>query len=174
MGLSARVEHEDVIDEQEAQNDSMVAIEESIKEEEASGSAFIDEDAYVTEIVIGGELLKNEVVSCKLAELGKKAGRISEDEAIKAMKALRVLDDEQDEVIFDTGCTAHVLRSSEGLFDLRKALMGSCMKEVGGTATTTHVGKMPGIGRVFVAPGAQTSLACHSWRSPGQASAVIV
>jgi hypothetical protein len=38
----------------------MIAIEEPIKEEEASGPAFLDEDAYVTEII---ELLKDEVVS---------------------------------------------------------------------------------------------------------------
>jgi hypothetical protein len=71
--------------------------------------------------------------------LEKKAERISEGEAITAMKALRVMEEDQDEVIFDTGCTAHVLKSGEGLFDLRKAPVGSCIKGVGGTATITHV-----------------------------------
>jgi hypothetical protein len=36
------------------------------------------------------------------------------------MKALRTLDDD-DQVIFDTGCTAHILKSAEGIFDVRKA-----------------------------------------------------
>ncbi len=78
----------------------------------------------MTEIFIDGELHKDEVVSCKSAELEENAEIISEEEAITAMKALPVLDDEQDEVIFDTGCTAHVLKSGEGLFDLRKAPVG--------------------------------------------------
>jgi hypothetical protein len=74
------------------------------------------------------------------------------DTQAHVLEALRVLDDEQDEVIFDTGCTLHVLKSGEGLFDLRKAPVGSCIKGVGGTATIMHAGKMLGIGRVFVAP----------------------
>jgi hypothetical protein len=152
MGLNAKVEQDGESNEEDAQINAMIAIEESIEEEEASGPAFLDEDAYVTEIVIGGELLEDELASCRIAELEEKAERISEEEAIRAMKALKVLDDEQDEVIFDTGCTAHVLKSGEGLFDLRKAPVGSCIKGVGGTATITHIGKMLGIGRVFVAP----------------------
>ncbi len=131
--------------------EAMIPIEESIREEEDVGPAYLDEDAYVTEIIIGGVILKVEIVSCKLAELEEKAERSSEEEAIRAMKALKVLDDEQDEVIFDTGCTAHVLKSGEGLLDLRKAPEGSCIKGVGGTATITHVGKILGLGRVFVA-----------------------
>ena len=58
------------------------------------------------------------------------------------MKALRVVDDEEDEVIFDTGCTAHVLRCAEGLFDIRIAPAGSCIKGVGSTAAITQIGKM--------------------------------
>jgi hypothetical protein len=34
---------------------------------------------------------------------------------------------EQNEVIFDTGCTAHILRCAEGLFDIRIAPTGSCI-----------------------------------------------
>ena len=55
-------------------------------------------------------------------------------------------------MIFDTGCTAHILKSAEGLLDVRKAPMGSSVKGVGGTAEITHTGKMLGIGRIFVAP----------------------
>jgi hypothetical protein len=73
---------------------------------------------------MGGVLLKDEIVLCKLAELEENAEIVSEEEAITAMKALRVLDDKRDEVIFDTGCTAHVLKSGEGLVDLRKATVG--------------------------------------------------
>ncbi len=42
-------------------------------------------------------------------------------------------------------------RLNKQQFDLRKAQEGSCIKGVGGTAAITHVGKMLGIGRVFVA-----------------------
>jgi hypothetical protein len=152
MGLNAKVAHEDEGSEEDAQINAMIAIEKSIREEEDVGPPFLDEDAYIPEIIIAGEFLKNEIVLCKLAELEEKAERISEEEVITAMKALRVMDDEQDKVIFDTGCTAHVLRSGEGLFDLRKAPDGSCIKGVGDTAAITHIGKMLGIGRVFVAP----------------------
>ncbi len=55
-------------------------------------------------------------------------------------------------MIFDTGCTADVLRCAEGLFGIRNSPPGSCIKGVGATATITHVGQMLGIGRVFVAP----------------------
>ncbi len=68
---------------------------------------------------------------CKLAEPEEHAERISEEDTITAMKALRVLEKRQDEVIFDTGCTAHVLKTGEGLFVLRKAPAGSCIKVVG-------------------------------------------
>jgi hypothetical protein len=152
MALNLKAEHEIEPDEQDAQINAMIAIEESIREEENASPAFLDEDAYVTEIFIGGDLLAGEKIVAKLAELEEQAERISEEDAITAMKALRELDDRQDEVIFDTGCTAHVLKTGEGLFDLRKAPEGSCIKGVGGTAAITHVGKMLGIGRVFVAP----------------------
>ncbi len=89
---------------------------------------------------------------CKLAKLDAETPNMTETDAIAAMKALRIMDDEQDEVIFDTGCTAHILRCAEGLFDIRIAPAGSCIKGVGGTAAITHIGKMLGIGRVFVEP----------------------
>ncbi len=75
-----KVEQEGEMDEQDRQIDVMIAIEESIREEDAR-PGFLDEDAYRTEIFI----------------------------------------DDEDEVIFDTGCTAHVLRCGKGLFDRRKA-----------------------------------------------------
>jgi hypothetical protein len=172
MGLNADVEHGDGDSVNDAQIKAMIAIEESIREEEeATVMTFLDEDAYITEIIIAGVPLDSETVSCRLAELEKKAERISEDEAITAMKALRVMDEDQDEVIFDTGCTAHVLKAGEGLFDLRKAPACSCIKGVGGTATITHVGKMLGIGRVFVAPEGANLI---SWQRKEQASAVTV
>jgi len=73
----------------------MIAIEESIKEEENAFPAFLDEDAYVTKIFIGGALLEGDTVVAKLAELEEQAERISEEDAVTAMKALRVLDDRQ-------------------------------------------------------------------------------
>jgi hypothetical protein len=72
----------------------MIAIEESIREEEDVGPAYLDKDAYVTEIVFGGVILSDGTALGKLAELEEKAERISEEEAITAMKALKVLDDE--------------------------------------------------------------------------------
>jgi hypothetical protein len=39
---------------------------------------------------------------------------MKEEDAVAAMKALKIVDDEQDEVIFDTGCTAHVLKCTDG------------------------------------------------------------
>jgi hypothetical protein len=97
-------------------------------------------------------MLENDNVLCRLAKLDAEVTSMTEIDAIAAMKAPRIMDDEQDEVIFDTGCTAHILRCAEGLFDIRIAPMGPCIKGVGGTAAITHIGKMLGIGRVFVAP----------------------
>ncbi len=152
MALSAKPEEAHDIDEHDAQLDAMIAVEESMKDEEDTNPSFIDEDGYGARIFIGGEMLKDDNVMCRLAKLDAEAVRMTEEEAAEAMKALSIMDDEQDEVIFDTGCTAHVLRCAEGLFDVRNAPPGSCIKGVGGTATIKHIGKMLGIGRVFVAP----------------------
>ena len=152
MALSAKPEEAHDIDEHDAQLDAMIAVEESMKGEDDASLHFIDEDGYGARIFIGGEMLEDDNVMCRLAKLDAEAARMTEEDALKAFKALRIVDDEQDEVIFDTGCTAHVLRCAEGLFDIRNAPPGSCIKGVGGTAAITHIGKMLGIGRVFVAP----------------------
>jgi hypothetical protein len=112
--------------------------------------AFVDEDCYGADVVIGGIELGAENALSLLTQLDKTAEPVTEEEIINAMKALRVSEDDDDrQVIFDTGCTVHILKSAEGLFDVRKAPMGSSVK---GVAEITHVGKMLGIGRIFVAP----------------------
>ncbi len=58
MALNLKAEYEIEPDEQDAQIDAMIAIEESIREEENAFPAFLDEDAYVTKIFIGGALLR--------------------------------------------------------------------------------------------------------------------
>ncbi len=68
-------------------------------------------------------MLKKGTLLCKQAELEENDEKISEEDAVTAMKGLRVLDDEEEDVIFDTGCTAQVLKSGEGLLDPR---FGGC------------------------------------------------
>ncbi len=103
-----------------------------------------------------------------LTKLDETAEPITEEEVGHAMKALRTMDDQDDdEVIFDTGCTAHILKSAEGLFDVRKAPLGSSVKGVGGAADITHVGKMLGIGRIFVAPDGANLISISQLASEG-------
>jgi hypothetical protein len=152
LALNAKAETEPDSIEYDAQLHAMIAIEEAMNEEDETQPTFIDEDGYGGKIYIGGTALSDDNMMYRLAALDAEATSPTEEETVLAMKALKVIDDEQDEVIFDTGCTAHVLRCAEGLFSIRNAPPGSCIKGVGGTATITHVGRMLGIGRVFVAP----------------------
>ena len=109
--------------------------------------------------MIGGVELGSDNVFSLLTKLDE-ISDLTEEEVSRAMKALRIADDQDDDqVIFDTGCTAHILKSAEGLFDVRKAPVGSSVKGVGGAADITHIGKMLGIGRIFVAPD-------KHWREP--------
>ncbi len=143
----------DADDTEALQYEALVVLEEAMKSEEETYPEFVDEDGYGTDIVIGGVELGEDKVLPLLTELDETAEPITEEEVGRAMKALRTVDNEDDDqVIFDTGCTAHILKSAEGLFDVRKAPMGSSVKGVGGAAEITHIGKMLGIGRIFVAP----------------------
>ncbi len=144
------MERESAVDEYDAQLDAMIAVEESMKDEDNEKSSFIDENGYGARIFISGEMLEDDNIMCRLAKLDAEASSMTETDAIAATKALRIMDDEKEEVIFDTGCTAHILRFAEGPFDIRIAPTGSCVKGVRSTATITHIGKMLGIGRVFV------------------------
>jgi hypothetical protein len=147
--------HDDMnADDAEAmQFEALVALEEAMKNEEETYPAFMDEDGYGTNIIIGGVELEGDNVLSLLTKLDETAEPISKEEVGHAVKALRTASDEDDDkVIFDTGCTAHILKSAEGLFDVRKAPLGSSVKGVGGAAEITHVGKMLGIGRIFGAP----------------------
>ena len=167
LALNAKVETEPNSDEYDAQLNVMIAIEESMNEEDETQPPFIDEDGYGAKIYIGGTVLNDDNMMCRLAMLDAEAASFTEEETVLAMKALKVIDDEQDEVIFDAGCTAHVLRCAEGLFSVRNAPPGSCIQGVGGTGTITHVGQMLGIGRVFVAPEGATGVArygCFDWQ----------
>ncbi len=111
MALKVKAEHEIEPDEKDVQIDAMIAVEESIREEENAVPGFLDEDAYMTKIFIRGALLESETVLCKLAELEEHAERISEEDAITARKALRVLGDSEDEVkspqLWRANITAH-------------------------------------------------------------------
>jgi hypothetical protein len=120
----------------------MIAVEESINDEGKEQSSFFDEDGYGAKIFIDDKMLEDDNIRRRLAKLDADVTSMTETGAIAAMKALRIVDDEQDEVIFDTGCTAHVLRCAEGLFDIRIPPTGSYIKGVGGTATITHIGRM--------------------------------
>jgi hypothetical protein len=110
LALNAKAETEPNSDEYDAQLDAMIAIEESMNEKDETQPTFIDEDGYGGKIYIGGTVLSDDNMMYRLAVLDAEASSPTEEETVLAMKALRVIDDEQDEVIFDTGCTAHVLR----------------------------------------------------------------
>ncbi len=113
LALNAKADTEPDPIEYDAQLDAMIAIEESMKEEDETQPTFIDEDGYGGKIYIGGIALIDDNMMYRLATLDAGATSPTEEETILAMKALKVIDEEQDEVIFDTGCTAHVLRCAE-------------------------------------------------------------
>jgi hypothetical protein len=103
------------VDDYDAQLEAMKGVEESMKDENNEQSTFIDEDGYGAKIFIGGEMLEDDNILCRWEKLDAEAISLTKTDAIAAMKALRAVDDEDKEVIFDTGCTAHVLRCAEGL-----------------------------------------------------------
>ena len=161
----------DVNDTEAMQYEALVALEEAMKTEVETYPTFVDEDSYVTGITIGGVELEAENAITLFTQLDETAEPVSEEEVGCAMKALRISDDDDDDqVIFDTGCTAHILKSAEGLFDVRKAPMGSSVKGVGGTTEITHTGKMLGIGRIFVAPNGANLISISQLTGGGQAS----
>jgi hypothetical protein len=107
----------DAEDVEAMQFETLLALEEAMKAETETYPAFVDEDSYVTDIVIGGVELGAENVTTLFMQLDETAELVMEEEVGRAMKALKTLDDcDDDQVIFDTGCTAHILRSAEGLF----------------------------------------------------------
>ncbi len=62
---------------------------------------FADEEGYVTSVVIGGTPLDTDNVATLLAELDESIERVSEEEVAEAMKALRNMDDgDEDQIIF--------------------------------------------------------------------------
>ncbi len=48
---------------------------------------------------------------------------VIEEHAVSAIKAFGDCND--DDILFDTGCTAHILKSAKGQLDLRKAIIKS-------------------------------------------------
>jgi hypothetical protein len=105
-----RVDTDDV---EAMQFEALVAVEEAMKSEVETYPTFVDEDSYVTGIVIGGVELKAKNASTFFTRLDETAELVTEEEVDYAMKALKTLDDDDDyddgRVIFDTGCTAHIL-----------------------------------------------------------------
>jgi hypothetical protein len=108
--MALNVHAQDGVDAEDAeamQFEALVALEEAMKAEAETYPAFVDEDSYVTSIVIGGVELGAENATTLFTQLDETAELIMEEEVGHAMKALKTSDDcDDDQVIFDTGCTA--------------------------------------------------------------------
>jgi hypothetical protein len=124
MALKVEPEEEIDTDDMEAmQLEALIALEETMKIEEHGYPVFADVEGYVTSVVIGGTALDTNNVASLLAESDESWERVSKEEVAEAMKALRTMDDgDEDQIIFDTGCTAHILKSAEGLMSGKRQM----------------------------------------------------
>jgi hypothetical protein len=114
MALQARADEAVDADDLEAMLfEAMIALEEAMKNEGEEYPSFVDEDVYSADITIGGTQLQPGNVMSLMADLDNTTERVTEEEVAEAMKALKTVDDDgDDQVIFDTGCTAHILKST--------------------------------------------------------------
>jgi hypothetical protein len=90
LALNAKVETEPNPDEYDAQLDAMIAIEESIKEEDETQSPFIDEDGYGAKIYIGGTMETDDDTTYRLAMLNTETASSTEEETVLAMRRNKV------------------------------------------------------------------------------------
>ncbi len=65
LTLNAKVDTEPDLDEYDAQLNAMIALEESMKEEDETQPAFIDGDGYEARIYIGGMMLNDANAMCR-------------------------------------------------------------------------------------------------------------
>jgi hypothetical protein len=77
LAKNAKAEREPDFDEYDAQLDAMIAVEESMNGEDNEQSTFIGEGGYGAKIFIGGEMLEDDNIICRLAKLDTEATKKS-------------------------------------------------------------------------------------------------